>query len=58
LEALTGIRELVFDPELEGGGLHQTLPGGFLNIHTDFLTHNKRRHWSRQVNLLIYLNRG
>lgn len=54
---LTGIDQLVSDRDLEGAGMHMTLPGGFLNIHTDFLTHPKRRHWRRQVNLLIYLNR-
>ncbi len=58
IETLTGIRHLIADPALDGGGLHQTMPGGFLNIHTDFLVHNRHRHWSRQVNLLIYLNKG
>jgi len=57
VEKLTGIRDLITDPELDGAGLHQTLPGGFLNMHVDFLVHNKHRHWSRQVNLLIYLNK-
>ncbi len=57
LEKLTGIRDLITDPDLDGGGLHQSLPGGFLNIHTDFLAHNRHRHWSRQINLLIYLNK-
>jgi len=31
---------------------------GFLNLHVDFLSHTKNRHWSRQVNLLLYLNQG
>ncbi len=57
LEKLSGIEELITDPELDGGGLHQTLPGGFLNNHVDFLVHNKRPSWSRQINLLIYLNK-
>ena len=57
VEKLTSIPNLITDPELDGGGLHQTLPGGFLNMHVDFLAHNKHRHWSRQVNLLIYLNK-
>src|SRR5205823_3126785 len=52
LDRLVGIEGLLADPELDGGGLQQTLPGGFLNVHTDFLAHSKRRTWSRQVNLL------
>jgi hypothetical protein len=55
---LTGIDGLVSDPELEGAGMHRVLPGGHLNIHTDFLTHTKRRSWRREINLLIYLNPG
>jgi 2-oxoglutarate-Fe(II)-dependent oxygenase superfamily protein len=58
LEALTGIRRLIADPELDGGGLHETPSGGFLNVHTDFLSHTTRLHWSRQVNLLLFLNPG
>ena len=57
LDRLVGIEGLLADPELDGGGLQQTLPGGFLNVHTDFLAHSKRRTWSRQVNLLLFLNK-
>lgn len=57
LEALSGIEALVSDPDLDGGGLHETRPGGFLNVHTDFLSHTTRRSWSRQLNLLLFLNR-
>src|SRR5438477_3854759 len=58
LEVLTGIRGLFADPELDGGGLHETMPGGFLNVHHDFLSHTTHSHWSRQLNLLVFLNRG
>jgi len=54
--SLTGIEALIPDPELEGAGMHMTRPGGFLNIHTDFLTHTTRRSWRRKINMLIYLN--
>lgn len=54
---LTGIEGLISDPDLEGAGMHMTQPGGHLNIHTDFLTHTKRRSWRREINLLIYLNK-
>ena len=55
LSDLTGIQGLFADPSLEGGGLHQSANGGFLNIHTDFTVHPHHRNWSRQVNLLLYL---
>src|SRR5258705_6143850 len=41
LEQLTGIENLIPDPSLEGGGLHQILPGGLLKIHADFNKHSK-----------------
>ena len=56
LEALTGITGLIPDPHLDGGGLHQILPGGHLNIHVDFNRH-KRLKLDRRLNLLLYLNR-
>ena len=56
LEALTGVDRLLPDPDLDGGGLHETHAGGYLNVHTDFLTHTLRRTWSRQLNLLLFLN--
>lgn len=57
IEVLTGVAPLLADPDLDGGGLHETKPGGFLNVHTDFLSHTTRPTWSRQVNLLLFLNR-
>jgi hypothetical protein len=56
LEKITGVAPLIPDPELEGSGLHETPRGGFLNMHVDFITHAVRRRWSRQLNLLVYLN--
>lgn len=56
LSNLTGIPALIPDKTLEGGGLHQTEKGGFLNIHADFTVHPHKRHWRRRVNLIIYLN--
>ena len=57
LSALTGIDGLVADPGLDGGGLHQSDRGGFLNVHTDFTTHHHQPTWRRRVNLIVYLNR-
>jgi Rps23 Pro-64 3,4-dihydroxylase Tpa1-like proline 4-hydroxylase len=53
---LTGIDNLLPDDRLEGGGLHQTNRGGYLNMHADFTVHPHKPHWRRRVNLLIYLN--
>lgn len=56
LSRLTGIEGLKADHSLEGGGLHQSQRGGFLNIHADFTVHPHKRNWRRRVNLLVYLN--
>lgn len=58
LESLTGVPGLLADPHLDGGGLHETLPGGYLNVHTDFLAHTLERTWRRELNLLLFLNEG
>ena len=57
LSELTGIPDLIPDTSLEGGGLHQSQPGGFLNVHTDFTAHPHHKDWRRRVNVLIYLNK-
>jgi hypothetical protein len=54
---LTGIRGLVPDPHLYGGGLHQIERGGFLKVHADFNLHPVTG-LERRLNLLIYLNKG
>lgn len=56
LSRLTDIPRLLPDGMLEGGGLHQSGPGGFLNVHTDFSNHHYHKHWRRRVNLILYLN--
>jgi hypothetical protein len=58
ISALTGIPNLIADPGLEGGGLHQSGRGGFLNVHTDFSMHHYHKNWRRRVNLILYLNEG
>lgn len=57
LEDLTNIKKLMPDPDLDGGGLHMIERGGFLNVHVDFLAHTVNKNWSRQLNLLLYLNK-
>ena len=55
VEQITGIKGLIADPHLEGGGLHRTERGGFLKMHTDF-NFNKRLNLHRRINVLYYLN--
>lgn len=54
LKRLTGIADLVADPELAGGGLHEVERGGGLGIHVDFNVHKRLAY--RRLNLLLYLN--
>ena len=56
LSSLTGIEGLIIDETFEGGGLHQSKRGGFLNVHADFTVHPHHRDWRRRINLLLYLN--
>lgn len=56
LEELTGIEGLIPDPYFLGGGLFQTVRGGYLDIHADFNWHKKLK-LHRRVNLIIQLNR-
>lgn len=58
LSRLTGIPNLLADPSLEGGGMHQTPTGGFLNMHADFTMHHHKPTWRRRCNLIVYLNEG
>jgi hypothetical protein len=55
LSEITGISPLYPDPFLYGGGLNEILPGGYLNVHTDFNFHPRLRKL-RALNLLLYLN--
>jgi hypothetical protein len=55
LERLTGVNKLLPDPYYTGGGIHQILNGGILDVHTDFNFYSKL-DINRQLNVLIYLN--
>lgn len=56
LQDLTGIRGLMPDPYLFGGGLHATAAGGKLAVHADYNKHPITK-LDRRLNLLVYLNR-
>lgn len=57
LEHITGIRQLLPDPFLVGGGLHLSGPGGILSPHSDF-HYYRALNLYRRINVLIYLNEG
>jgi Rps23 Pro-64 3,4-dihydroxylase Tpa1-like proline 4-hydroxylase len=55
LEQITGIKQLLTDPYLEGGGLHLSGPAGILSPHTDF-HYYRRLNLYRRINVLVYFN--
>lgn len=56
IESLSGFAGLHADASLDGGGVHRSYRGGFLNVHADFTAHHTIKNWRRRVNLLLYLN--
>lgn len=58
LESLTGIKNLISDSSLEGGGLHFTKKDGYLKIHADFQSHIIKKTFARRLNLLLYFNKN
>ncbi|MBZ5591087.1 MAG: 2OG-Fe(II) oxygenase [Acidobacteriia bacterium] len=54
LEGVTSITRLIPDPYFSGGGMHQILNGGVLDIHTDFNFYEKLNLY-RRLNVLLYL---
>ena len=57
LSAVTGVPDLSADPIHHWAGVHETAPGGFTMVHTDFRSHPVTGLHHR-TNVLLYLNRG
>lgn len=56
LSYIFDIPNLIDDPELAGGGIHETDSGGRLDVHVDFNLVEEKQ-WHRRVNILIYFNK-
>ena len=56
MSKISGIDDLIEDPILAGGGLHQSPKSGFLDIHVDANFHPVNKDLHRRLNLLIYAN--
>lgn len=50
------IPNLIDDPALMGGGIHETDTGGRLDVHVDF-NFVEEKQWHRRLNILIYFNK-
>lgn len=56
IEYVTGIPNLLADPQLVGGGIHETGPRGLLDVHLDF-DYIPERQLYRRLNILVYFNK-
>lgn len=54
LERITGIDDLLHDPEYHGAGTHNNMNGQGMDVHIDFNLH-RTTGYHRRLNLIIYL---
>ncbi len=51
-------KDVFVDNDFVGGGLHRGGEASFLDMHVDFGLHPKNARWVRELNILLYLNKG
>lgn len=56
VSSVTGINHLIPDPQLYGGGMHETRTGGHFGIHTDFNLHHQTMLHNEMI-IITYLNK-
>lgn len=56
LSYVMDIPNLLADPQLVGGGIHETGPRGHLDVHVDF-NYLEDRQLHRRINILVYFNK-
>lgn len=57
ISSISGIQNLIPDPQLYGGGMHETRQGGHFGIHSDFNLHHKTMLHNEMI-ITTYLNKG
>lgn len=57
MSRMSGIENLIADPALAGGGIHETNSGGHLDVHVDF-NFNETTGLYRRLNILVYFNKN